>query len=67
VSSALVADAVAASLIAMLVVGAVLLVAFGVYEKKYARYPLQPMRVLNKTFGEWQMKHKLIVSMLRDH
>jgi hypothetical protein len=39
-----------ASLIAMFVVGGVLLVVFGVYEKSFAKYPIMPMRLLNRTF-----------------
>ncbi|KAK0459375.1 MFS general substrate transporter [Desarmillaria tabescens] len=38
------------SMIAMIVVGGVLLFVFAAYEKWFARYPLMPARVLNRTF-----------------
>ncbi|PBK61276.1 MFS general substrate transporter [Armillaria solidipes] len=38
------------SMIAMIVVGGILLFAFAAYEKWFARYPLMPARVLNRTF-----------------
>lgn len=39
---------VSASMIALLVVGVILLVATGVYEAKYAAYPIMPRRVGNR-------------------
>ena len=39
------------SLIAMMIVGGLLLIAFTVYEAKYAPHPIMPMRVLNRTFS----------------
>ncbi|KAK0501456.1 MFS general substrate transporter [Armillaria luteobubalina] len=38
------------SMIAMVTVGGILLFAFAAYEKWWARYPLMPPRVLNRTF-----------------
>ncbi|KAH8830058.1 MFS general substrate transporter [Flagelloscypha sp. PMI_526] len=38
------------SLIAMLVLGGVFLIAFGLWEWKFAKYPLMPKRVINRTF-----------------
>ncbi len=37
-------------MIAMVTVGGVLLIAFTVYEIKFASHPLMPKRVLNRTF-----------------
>ncbi len=37
-------------MIAMIVVGGILLFGFAAYEKWFARYPLMPARVLNRTF-----------------
>ena len=38
------------SLIAMLVIGGVLFIAWGVWDGLYAAYPIMPKRVLNRTF-----------------